>query len=229
MNPDKLFDYLDGKLSPAERTQLEEKLMSDEQLRKQFAIAREIHRGGGASREVMVPANDAAAVERSGRMGRRILAGAAILVFLNVAVGLGVITWKNKKPAKPSREAEIRQQLEASLGAAAQNAMPTPSFVEGELALEAPRAEWNRVADRVVEAASAFGGSAAKGLPADDAVTVMVDIPSHREAEFRRALTSAVTITPMPAVAPGVRDEQPVAGESKERTIMQVRIAEAAR
>jgi anti-sigma factor RsiW len=228
MNPDKLFDYLDGKLSPADRAQLEEKLMSDEQLRKHFGIAREIHRGGGASREVTVPIDDPAAIERSGRMGRRILAAAAVLVFLNVAIGLGVITWKNKKPAKPTREAEIRQQLEASLGAAAQNAMPPPSFMEGELALTAPRAEWNRIADRIVEAASAFGGSAAKGLAEDDAVTVMVDIPSERDAEFRRALTSAVTISPMPAVAPGVRNDQPVASESGERTIIRVRVAEAA-
>ena len=40
MNPDKLFDYLDGKLSPADRTALEEKLMSDPQLRREFNVAR---------------------------------------------------------------------------------------------------------------------------------------------------------------------------------------------
>jgi anti-sigma factor RsiW len=55
MSPDKLFDYLDGKLSPADRTQLEEKLMSDPQLRQQFNIAREIHRSGRDSREVVMP------------------------------------------------------------------------------------------------------------------------------------------------------------------------------
>ncbi len=43
MNPDKLFDYLDGKLPPNERTELEERFMSDPQARKELAIAREVH------------------------------------------------------------------------------------------------------------------------------------------------------------------------------------------
>ena len=40
MNPDKLFDYLEGRLSPTERAALEEKLMSDKQLQREFARAR---------------------------------------------------------------------------------------------------------------------------------------------------------------------------------------------
>ena len=229
MNPDKLFDYLDGRLSPADRTALEEKLMSDEQLRKQFNIAREIHRsGGGEKREVIAASDDPAATERAGKLGRRIFTAAIALIFLNVAVGLIVIAGKNMKPKTSPRESEIRQQLEASLGAAAQNAMPAPSFVEGEVKLTAPRMQWETMADRIVNAATAFGGSAAKGLPDESLMTVMVEIPSSRDAEFRRALTSAAGITPMPAFAPAVKSDAPGSETSGERTILQVRIAEAA-
>lgn len=227
MNPDKLFDYLDGKLSPADRTALEEKLMSDPQLRKQFNIAREIHRSsGGERREVIAESDDPATAERAGKFGRRVFAAAMVLVFLNVAIGLAVIFAKNQKPKVNQKEAEIRQQLEASLGAAAQNAMPPPSFVESEVKLTAPRAQWDHMADRIVTASSAFGGSAAKGLPDDKLMTVMIELPSDREAEFRRALTSAAGITPMPLFAPAVKQDG--SGETNERSILQVRIAEAA-
>ena len=228
MNPDKLFDYLDGKLSPADRTQLEEKLMSDPQLRKQFNIAREIHRSGGGSREVVVQSDDPAEMERRGKLGRRIATAAIVLVFLNVAVGLAVIAGKNWKPKPDKKEAEIRQQLEASLGAAAQNAMPAPSFSEAEMKLTAPRAHWERMADTIVNGATSFGGSAAKGLPDENQMTVMVEIPAYRDAEFRRALTSAATINPMPAFAPAVMQEGGSSEQNKDRTILQVRIAEAA-
>jgi len=227
MNPDKLFDYLDGKLSPAEREQLEEKLMSDPQLRRQFNIAREIQRGGRDSREVIAPHEDPAVAERGGRLGRRIATAAIILVFLNVLIGLAVITAKNRKPARgDTKEAEIRQQLAASLGAAAQNAMPPPSFAASEIQINAPRAEWENVASKIIAASGNFDGSAAKGLPDDNVMTVVVDIPSRREAEFRQAVNSAATISPMPAISSGTGQEIP---QSNERTIVQVRIAEAAR
>src|SRR5438094_10176589 len=45
MNPDKLFDYLDGRLSAAERAALEEQLISDRQLQRALAVARQIHLG----------------------------------------------------------------------------------------------------------------------------------------------------------------------------------------
>src|SRR5438105_1168611 len=39
MNPDKLFDYLDGKLSATERVALEERLASDQQLQRELAVS----------------------------------------------------------------------------------------------------------------------------------------------------------------------------------------------
>ena len=43
MNPDKLFDYLDGKLPDHERKALEDRLMSDPTARREFNVARRIH------------------------------------------------------------------------------------------------------------------------------------------------------------------------------------------
>ena len=225
MNPDKLFDYLDGKLSPADRGALEEKLMSDAQLRHQFNIAREIHRSGKDAREVMVPSEDPATVERSGRLGRRIAVACAVLVFLNVAFGLAFIFVKNRKSNLGTKEAEIREQLALSLGAAAHNAMPTTSFVAEPINLTALRTEWDHMADRIIAGASAFDGSATKAL-LDDMMTVIADIPSSRAAEFRQALTSATTISPMPAIAPAVKGETAGSAEQSERTYVEVRIAE---
>ena len=57
MNPDKLFDYLDGKLSPDERAELEEQLLSDPHLRRELTVARQIHAGGRESREEPLQSN----------------------------------------------------------------------------------------------------------------------------------------------------------------------------
>ena len=229
MSPDKLFDYLDGKLTPADRAQVEEKLMADPQLRQQFNIARDIHRSGRDVREVVLPPEDPAAVQRKGVLARRIATAAAALVLINVLAGLAVITFKNKKgPSVSSKEAAIRQQLALSLGAAAENAMPAPTFVADEIKITAPRAQWEQIAERVLSGATAFGGSAAKGLPDENMLTVVADIPSARDAEFRKVLTSAAAMTPMPAIAPGSTGGTAASGEANQRTIVQVRIAEAA-
>ena len=229
MNPDKLFDYLDGKLSPADRAEVEEKLMSDPLLRQQFDIARNIHRSGRDSREVVMPIEDPAQVRRSGVLARRIATAAAALVLINVLAGLAVIAYKNKKSDNlGSREAEMRKQLAASLGAAAETAMPPPTFVAEEIEITAPRADWEHIAGRIIAGATAFGGSAARGLPDDNLMMVVADIPSKRDAEFRRVLTSAAAISPMPAIAPGQTGGLAAPDDANRRTIVQVRIAEAA-
>ncbi len=228
MNPDKLFDYLDGKLSPSERNELETKLADDTQLQRQFAVAREIHRGMGGSRgsrEVFPTPAEVAAAERGGRLGRRIATACVALVLLNVLFGLGVIAVKNKKRLGSDREAMLREQLAASLGAAAQNALPVPSFVAAEIRLVAPRAEWETIAARVTAAAESIGGSAARGLPADDAVGVVVDIPSSREADFRQLIAAGASASNS---APAAKPDAIASKDSDQRTIVQVRIAEAA-
>ena len=56
MNPDKLFDYLEGRLPATERAALEKRLVSDKQLQRELAVARQIHAGMlGDSHEVLLP------------------------------------------------------------------------------------------------------------------------------------------------------------------------------
>ncbi|MDQ6626777.1 MAG: hypothetical protein M3Y69_11675, partial [Verrucomicrobiota bacterium] len=178
MNPDKLFDYLDGKLAPAERAEVEGKLATDAQLQQQLAIAREIHRGMTGSRdrrEVLAPIDDPAVAARGAKLSRRVGAACAVLVLVNVLIGLTVISVKNKKPVKSgSREAAIRQQLAASLDAAGQSALPPPTFAASDIQLSAPRPEWESTVVRVIAAAETCGGSGVKGLPNDAAALVVV-------------------------------------------------------
>lgn len=210
MNPDRLFDYLDGKLAPAERAQLEERLMADEQLRQQFKIAREIHRGGGVSREVIVPGDP----ERGGRLGRRIAVAAIVLVFANVIGGLAVITYKNTKPSVPAGP-----RFEPLVRAAAERAMPLPTLGPEVIQVTAPRAEWENLASLIIAKATALGGEARRELPHESMMTVLADIPTAREEEFRRAILSPAPTSPAPTNA---------ALEPTEKTTIQVRIAEAA-
>ncbi len=222
MNPDKLFDYLDGKLSPADREQLEKQLANDSQLLRQLAVARDIHRNMRGSREVIMPSDDPAVAQRAGRLGRRIATAAIVLVFINVLVGVVVIAGKGGKQSKlNAQEAAIREQLVTSLGAAGQKALPVPSFVEEEIRIPAVRAEWDTVASRVISAAEKCGGSAAKGLPDDAALTMVADVPTARSREFRQLLVPVI-----PGAA-GNTEASPLPS-ANERTIVQVRIAEPA-
>ncbi len=223
MNPDKLFDYLDGKLAPADREQLEQKLMADPQLRRQFEVAREIHRSGRDNREVVVSPADPATAERAGRVGRRIATAAIVLVALNVAGGLAVIGWKSKKSSTDrTHEAGIRKQLELSLGVAGNKALPPPTFVEDRIQIAAPPSEWDAVAVKIADAAEKCGGSAARGLPDEGHLIVMADVPSVRAQEFRTLLVPATSAAASP-------DPTIASSTSNERTIVQVRIAEVGR
>lgn len=219
MNPDKLFDYLDGNLSSAERAEVETKLATDSQLQQQLAIAREIHRGMRGSRErreVIPPIDDPAVAARGARVSHRVGAACAALVLLNVLIGLTVISVKNRKSTKSgSREAAIRQQLAASLDAAAQSALPLPTFASSEVQLSAPRSEWESATAKIIAAAETCSGSGVKGLPEENAAVVVVDIPATRESEFRTLISAPV------ATASQVKEG--------DRTIVQIRIAEAVR
>ena len=105
MNPDKLFDYLDGRLAPSERAALEERLMSDKQLQREFGVARQIHAGmRGDSREVVLPAPPDVP-EQGRKMAIRVGVAFMVLILVNVGIGLwfiyGVmigspsVTWAN--------------------------------------------------------------------------------------------------------------------------------------
>lgn len=191
MNPDKLFDYLDGNLDAADRSEVERQLATNPAVQRELAIAREIHKGmrGGGSREIIGTSEDAAA--RGGRRGRRVAIAFAALVLLNVFVGIAFIIGKSKKSGEDIavKDRAIRQQLTSSLQKTADTILPAPR-VANEITMYAPIAERDTLADKIVAAAALAGGSAAKALPDEKTAAVIADLPSARERDFRRALAA---------------------------------------
>src|SRR5437660_9138408 len=148
MNPDKLFDYLEGKLSPSERAELEERLMSDSQLRRELTVARQIHTNMGNSREILGVA-EPTLEERGAVLGRRIAIAFSVLVFANVVFGIYAIAFMKKKERTQLNTQQNRAELAESLARTAAVALPTPTLDVEEIKFNAPVAEQNAFADKV--------------------------------------------------------------------------------
>ena len=191
MNPDKLFDYLEGRLSPKERVALEEQLMSDKQLQREFAVARQIHAGmRGESREIVLPAPPD--VPEQGRnMAVRIGVAFMVLMLVNVGIGLYFIFWhESKNPNRPLLEAQMREQIAKSIEHAA-TLTPAPNALGvTEIKIPAGTGELDAVANEVVAIVSKLGGSATKGVPDAGRLSILVDLPANRESEFRAAIAA---------------------------------------
>ena len=216
MNPDKLFDYLEGNLPEAERTQLEKQIADDPQLQRELAIAREMHRRSRGSREVMVEDPEIPTPVKP--LGRRLITAFAALVLVNVLVGIAFIIGKKDGTGEMrAREAATRKQLEASLQKTAEASLPLPTIGD-EIRLSAVAAERERVADNVIGLAKQAGGSAAKAPPDEKSIVVVVDLPSMRADEFRRALA--------PLAPPDYSPRPEPSPSADKRTILQVRIGD---
>src|SRR2546430_13111236 len=214
MNPDKLFDYLDDRLPAAERAALEERLMSDKQLQRELAVARQIHAGmHGDSREVLLlPRPDV--TEQGRKMALRVGAAFIILMAVNVGFGLWLIArHETRNPNRALLETQMREQIAKSIERAAATLTPAPNaFGVIEITVPAAAGKLDATADEVVTIASRFGGSAAKGLQDRDRLTALVDVPSNREQEFRAAIESigggkAGATTPATATSPRTTTE----------------------
>ena len=220
MNPEKLFDYIEGNLPQAERARIEEQLAADPQLQRELAIAREMHRRSRGSREVLGEREDPEIPLPAKPLGRRLLIAFAALVLLNVLVGIAfIIGKKNGTGEIRAREAATRQQLEASLQKTAETSLPLPTIGD-EIRLPAPVTERDQVADNVIQLAKQSGGSAAKAPQDDKSIIVVVDVPSTRADEFRRAL--------VPLAPPDYSPKPEPAPSADKRTILQVRVADPA-
>jgi hypothetical protein len=229
MNPDKLFDYLEGRLSPKERAALEQQLMSDEQLQREFAVARQIHAGmRGDSREVVLPAPPDVP-EQGRKMAIRIGVGFMVLMFVNVGIGLWFIfRHETQNPNRALLEAQAREQIRKSLQQAAATALtPSPSLGVSEITISAAQGRLDSVANEVVALAGKLGGSATKGLPDEHRIGLLVDIPSNRESEFRAAIGSVVAEKPIPATT-GQETPGPTTPATAEKKSFVVQIVEAA-
>src|SRR5262245_23885062 len=197
MNPDKLFDYLEGRLSPNERAALEEQLVSDKQLQREFAVARQIHAGmRGESKEVVLPAPPDVS-EQGRKMAIRIGVAFMVLMFVNVGIGLYFIfKHESKNPNRPLLEAQMREQIAKSIERAA-TLTPAPNALGiSEITIPAEPGKLNAVADEVVAIVSRFGGSAMKGVPDAGRLSILVDLPATRESEFRGAIQSITGASP---------------------------------
>ncbi len=190
MNPDKLFDYLDGTLPPSERAALEQRLISDKQLQRELAVARQIHTGMlGDSREVLLP-SEPNMTEQGRKMALRV--GVAFIILMAVNVGFGlwlIVRHETRNPNRALLETQMREQIAKSLEHAAATLTPAPLGVS-EITVPAAAGKLDAVADRVVTIASRLGGSATKGLQDRDRLSVLVNVPSNREQEFRAAIAS---------------------------------------
>src|SRR5260370_1578903 len=190
MNPDKLFDYLEGRLSPEERDALEERLISDKQLQRELAVARRIHAGmHGDSREVLLPAEpDVPAQGR--KMALRV--GVAFIILMAVNVGFGlwlIVRHETKNPNRALLENQMREQIAKSLEHAAATLTPAPLGVS-EIKVSVADGKLGTVANEVVTIASRLTGSPTNGLHDRDRLSVLVDVPANREQEFRAAIAS---------------------------------------
>jgi len=222
MNPDKLFDYLDGRLSAAERAALEEQLISDRQLQRELGIARQIHAGTqGDSREVLLPTEvDVSA--RGRKMALRVGAAFIVLMGVNVGIGLWLIArHETKNPNRALLETQMRQQITKALEHAA--TLTPAQFGVHEITIPTTPGRLDAVADEVVTIAGQLGGSATKGLPDKNHLSVLVDLPSNHETGFRSAIASIAGGTQIsPAPSPEAN-----ATSSSEKKSFVVQIVEA--
>ncbi|MEN3368092.1 MAG: hypothetical protein V7609_235 [Verrucomicrobiota bacterium] len=220
MNPEKLFDYLEGTLPEPERAQLEKQLGSDVQLQRELAIAREMHRRSRGSREVLGESEEPEIPLPAKPLGRRVAIAFFLLVLLNVFVGIAFIIGKKRDKSLDWRtvEAATRKQLESSLQQTANTTFPAPIIAE-EIQLPAPAAERDAIANHVISLAKQAGGSAAKAPPDEKGVNVVVEVPAERADEFRRSLAP---------LAPADYSPTPVSKPASpgQHAIMQVRVGD---
>jgi hypothetical protein len=217
MNPDKLFDYLDGRLSPKEREELEDQLIRDPELQREFAMARKIHqRMSGDSREVLLDEPPAAAM-RSRQLMRRITIVFLALIFLNITGGLVVIgVVESKRRHAQNASVQNRQEVTLALQKAAAEALPTPSLNVDEIKITVPAKQIDVMVEKIGAAAKQAGGSAAKNLTNENGTLVFAEVPVDRVKQFQDALTQlGATLPASPAPAP-----------STGNAILQIRIAE---
>lgn len=204
MNPDKLFDYLDGRLPTAERAALEEQLISDRQLQRELAVARQIQTGmHGDSREVLLPPQ-LDVTEQGRKMALRVGVAFIVLMAVNVGFGLWLIARnETKSPNRALLETQMRQQITKALEHAATTLTPAPLGVS-QITIATTTGRLNAVADEIVTIVGQLGGSATKGLPDQHRLSVLVDLPGNHESEFRAAIASiagGAPIAPVPSPA----------------------------
>jgi hypothetical protein len=223
MNPDKLFDYLDGKLPDHERRALEERLMGDVSARREFDVARRIHAGmreNQSDRPEILSEMSEETAARGRRMARQVGLAFTVLVAMNVLLGLVYIAHhESKNPNRQLLDEQAREHLRQSLEKAAAATLTPPPLGVSELRITIDRGQSDAVADGIVKAAKKFQGDATKGVPDNGQLQMLVEIPANKAADFKGALSSL----------PGVKEVngEISAGNSAEKISVIVALTEA--
>ena len=225
MNPDKLFDYLEGRLRAAERAALEERLISDKQLQRELAVARQIHAGmQGDSREVLLEARPEV-TEQGRKLALRIGTAFIILMVVNVGFGLWLIArHESNNPKRELLEKQMREQIAKSIQRAAATLTPAPLGVS-EITVPVAAGKLEAVADQVTAIASRLGGSVTKGLPDQGRLSVLVDVPATREQDFRTAIAligGGPAVSPPPTTLTQGPGSAPSATAEKKSFVVQI-------
>lgn len=215
MRPDKLFDYLDGKLSSQDRAAVERQLATDPHLQRELAMAREIHSRMRDSREILL--HDDATAARGAILGRRVAIAFAVLVFMNVLFGLYAIGFMKTKRRVTTGEDQNRKELAHALDKAAAAALPTPTLEIDEIRISVPAKQRDAMANKVIAAAKQSGGSAVKNLNDENGLLLFAEIPSEHLNQFRDALKKLGAVLPTSS------------GENPTGRILQVRIVDVAK
>jgi len=192
MNPDKLFDYLDGKLPDHEREAVEQRLMSDATARREFDVARRIHssmRENQSDRpEILDELSDETAA-RGRRLARQVGLAFIVLVAMNVFLGLVYIAHhESKNPNRQLLDQQAREHLRQSLENAAAATLTPPPLGISELRVTAEGGQSEAVADEIIDTAQKSLGSATKGVPDNARIEVLVEMPPNYAAEFKNSL-----------------------------------------
>lgn len=216
MNPGTFFDYLDGKLSASERAELEAGLISDPDLRRELAVARQIHSGIRQSTEALEALSPTSDAARGAILGRRVAIVFALLVFLNVLFGIYAVWFMGKKRPATVPSEQSQQQLNRALQNAASAALPTPTLEIEEIKIPAPKSQRDAVANKIIALATDCGGSAAKNLNDENGLLLFAEVPAAQENNFREKLVAL-------GAAPS-KSESTSAGEKR---IIQIRIVQS--
>ncbi len=206
MTPEKFFDYLEGKLPPPERERLERALIADPELQREFVAARQIHRS------LQRPAGESAATTRAGSRGRQLAAAFAVLVAMNVALGLFYI-FRTNQPSpevQKAREETLRHQLQSSLEKSAAAVFTPPTLGLEPIRITVPGERQDEVAKSIIAAATDVGGSGTKDLPNENGVRVLVLVPASAETQFRHTLTTLGAPPTASTASPGASSDEPV-------------------
>jgi hypothetical protein len=166
----------------------------------------------GDSREVLLPPQSDV-TEQGRKMALRV--GVAFIILMAVNVGFGlwlIVRHETRNPNRALLETQMREQIAKSLEHAAATLTPAPLGLS-EITVPAAAGKLDTVANEVVTIASRLGGSATKGLQDHDRLSVLVDVPSNREQEFRAAIAAISATTPSTAREPG--SWVPATGEKK--------------